>query len=440
MLSFFPTPLPDELLYSLCGRWTRLSAIESPKAAAEQLFGTPYAIAFVDLPCRLGGLVKSLPFYSARELAERWTLLPYYLAFQQSDSRENAYTLALGHSTALHLLLGVTAFRVMSARSLRFCPTCLDEMEARWGTLYWRRMHQLPGVLVCSAHREALRDSLVVRATANRHQFVVCDRAVCPRDAPPILDAPPNDALIDIAMRSSAYLNEPPCSDVDNLSANYRNRLDVCGLMRSPAKVDLVATFDCFESFLEGFPHEFRRLIPSNPEIWLPRLFRKNRTASLPLFHALFQSFLDNAASGLRTKTARCRADDHDHVLVGRTSKDRVNWSLLDQSYARQLRAAATQLRALAPPRRLTLTSMEQAMSRRDWLLKRCSKMPKSVAAASSLTESVEHFQHRRARWCAERLEADPNLDFWVILREAGLKHRMADLVRLYRRSITKAA
>src|SRR4030042_7010586 len=61
----------------------------------------------------------------------------------------------------LHSKRGINTSRVKVPQFLRYCPECVSEDFERWGETYWRRTHQLPGVLVCTDHKGGLANSVV---------------------------------------------------------------------------------------------------------------------------------------------------------------------------------------------------------------------------------------------------------------------------------------
>ncbi|XGV96359.1 MAG: TniQ family protein [Leptolyngbya sp. BL-A-14] len=40
-------------------------------------------------------------------------------------------------------------------------PQCIQNDQKTYGELYWHRLHQVPRVLVCPHHAEALQESIV---------------------------------------------------------------------------------------------------------------------------------------------------------------------------------------------------------------------------------------------------------------------------------------
>ncbi|PHJ62307.1 hypothetical protein VF14_13990 [Nostoc linckia z18] len=84
MIAFFPDPYPDELLYSICARYTDIVQYPGSSSANQELFGSRSKIASVDLPINLSYLVANLPpghQYTEDQLIDKHTLLPFYTQF-----------------------------------------------------------------------------------------------------------------------------------------------------------------------------------------------------------------------------------------------------------------------------------------------------------------------------------------------------------------------
>src|SRR5690606_33041430 len=98
------------------------------------------------------------------EFVLQHTLLPYAIAFMTPEARSRTLNSLLTDTNASISTAAQNATK--GSRWLRFCPECRKEALYQYGDSYWRRMHQLPGVLVCAIHRCALVVSNVsVRAT-----------------------------------------------------------------------------------------------------------------------------------------------------------------------------------------------------------------------------------------------------------------------------------
>src|SRR5687768_8335749 len=88
MLGQFPTPYPDELLYSICARFEERVAYPNKKSVLVELFGERTAVAVMDLPSHVGVLERAIPnrVISAHQLINNHTLLPYYAPFLKSST------------------------------------------------------------------------------------------------------------------------------------------------------------------------------------------------------------------------------------------------------------------------------------------------------------------------------------------------------------------
>jgi len=168
MLSYFPTPYPDELLYSTITRYhIRSGNLTFNQTLLELLGYSPQQFFNLDLPNNLDYLVKRLPAASthcSETFIQEHTLYPFYKSFLKAPE---AWML----KNRMQKKLGDPIFAIAkvsklskggSRRFLRYCPVCSQQDIEKYGELYWHRMHQVPGVLICLTHRTILQESLVL--------------------------------------------------------------------------------------------------------------------------------------------------------------------------------------------------------------------------------------------------------------------------------------
>lgn len=306
MFRYAPAPRTGETLYSVLARFGHyLNASESGPLMREVL-GRRHAIAATDLPGGLAALVRDFEedrrARAANMIINRLTAYPFHTAFMPADVREDVRRAMLGDVTGVYTRLGLATFKVRPPERLRFCPLCLDEMEQEHGDAWWRREHQLPGVLVCPHHGTMLRLSDVEPGDRNRHSFVPASRAVCHDDAEEAViavDAVDRKRLADLSRLAAALLSCPPPPRTHaETHARYRARLAQVGLMRSALKVDQVALRGAFLERWGGL----HLLIPGlrlheDPEqSWLAALVRSGRRAAHPLHHLMLTAVLDGLA------------------------------------------------------------------------------------------------------------------------------------------------
>lgn len=297
--AFALSPRPDELLYSVIARYVRWFAPGRPSEGVRLLFGTRFANAPIELPNRLDLLSKRFGLsYDADRLCDDHTLAPYYSAFVPESTRLRLRRGMKGSDEDLYMFMGIAAFRSGGVGRLRFCSECLDEMCLLWGNAYWRRDHQLPGVMVCPIHGSVLRESTVDPRRASRHEYVPATPMTCPPDAREVLIDPTPQQLsrcLDIAVASAALLatkNGP--ADFDELTVHYREALRRAGLMKAQESVDQVA-------LARAFSERFGEVVHLLPGLtcgmtlrggWLEALTRRQRKSVHPLEHVLLRDLL----------------------------------------------------------------------------------------------------------------------------------------------------
>lgn len=80
---------------------------------------------------------------------------------------------------------------------------------------------------------------------------------------------------------------------------------------------------------------------------------------------------------------------------VGR-ARLRRNWFAIDARLARSAQSAGAAIMSERPPCRVTHAEVERRIARRDWIMKRRTKLPRTVAAIARMVEPVDDFRRRR--------------------------------------------
>jgi len=303
MLGHFPVPYPDELLYSACARFASRAGYASVKSVLDELFGAPTATAVIDLPNRLGFLAAALPANSsltADHLIDQHTLLPFFSAFQSASRVEQLRADLKGtHGPAGHMRSGLMASRNPMPGHLRFCPLCKQEDEDSFGETYWHRLHQLPGVVVCSPHRAFLENSGVSLRAGRRHlQFISAEQVT---RMIPVRHVDIEDhnhrALLQIAQDAQWLLEHP--SDGTSLKAlhiRYLRLLLKRGVATYTGSIRVKKLLNEFSSFYSPSLLELLNCELRGRDIekdnWLLRLVRPPKHAQHPLYHLLLIQFL----------------------------------------------------------------------------------------------------------------------------------------------------
>lgn len=172
---------PGELWYSLVARGLRDWAYTNRAAMITRLVG--YArrtidIAFPARPTAIAACLRGDKDLSASDFAARFTLLPYYLAFEKAERRSVMEArFAAGHPRLAQTMC--TGNSPLAPSFLRYCPSCRRLAIERYAEAYWHRVHHLPGVEHCVLHGDDLVASTVQYAPGAMNYWAA-HRSRCP--------------------------------------------------------------------------------------------------------------------------------------------------------------------------------------------------------------------------------------------------------------------
>lgn len=175
-----PQLFPEELLHGYRGRIRLINGLRDGNAVNAWLNGRKTGNrghasrerSFVDLVAEHNGCTM-------RHVVMQHSLWPFTAAVDRPDSAEEIEELADRQS-------GRTAMLRVARREAWFCRSCVDEDLAFWGVAYWRRNHQLPGVMWCDKHETPLHHASLNRIEAG----------------------PPDHSLIDAETTDAAWVDE----------------------------------------------------------------------------------------------------------------------------------------------------------------------------------------------------------------------------------------
>ena len=177
MLSFFPSPYPDELWYSVLARYHTHSGALSWQATMAALFGdardTDVGSFFPNNS--IHKILEQLPpgFLSAQEAVLQHTLLPFLMRFQPQEKKAAILEAFLNGEDMRPRYLRAT--RDIKPRSMRYCPVCVREDTQTYGEPYWHREHQIGLMPLCPRHRCRLRDKPIPNTRPLGAQYLPLD-------------------------------------------------------------------------------------------------------------------------------------------------------------------------------------------------------------------------------------------------------------------------
>lgn len=305
-ICYLPQMLPDELLYSWLGRLVAVNALGHPREYLKRLFGTKDVVPCVDLPTQLESLYMRLGIYSPcdspDQLMEIGTIYPYHRAFLTQEL-DNAVRQIMLHNggKGLKILMGRVANRFGASPPLRYCMSCIKEDTKHFGTPYWRRSHQLPGVKCCTKHQIDLIVHVSPSTTTDKQRIILppfsphTDPEQVVSSAQQLRFASLSKSLLDAGLpvlepvqRRNAYF--------DAITAlgfgSKRNHIDYDALALSVR--------NHYEDF-HGFTHQERLLSsPAHPLSWLRTLIDRPSRSSHPVCHLLLIGYLFGTIDGFK--------------------------------------------------------------------------------------------------------------------------------------------
>ncbi|KUO95854.1 hypothetical protein ATW55_14905 [Ferroacidibacillus organovorans] len=297
LLPFFPTPYPDELLYSILARYHRLSQNSSIKQTMVDLFGTNNATAVIGFPNRLGRLVEQFPpgtGYTAFMLITNHSLLPLFSPFlpiARVEEVENAM-ISNHDGMGIAMKVGVMPNKIPMQNFLRYCPICLQQDEDHFGEMYWHRSHQIAGIHVCYKHNAYLIRAEQTELIGFNKQYFQMPADTFTRNIQL------NDSLdLHFMLAKQAHWlvnNKIHSPGLDILYEKYVALLDKNGYLTVKGTVkanDLLNAFKCTygEEFLSDM---YSNLDFGSQDTWLHKLVRSPRRAQHPIRHLLLMHFL----------------------------------------------------------------------------------------------------------------------------------------------------
>lgn len=306
MIGFFPTPYPDELLYSVIARYYVQSANSGPQALIVDLFGKKRLGASFDFPSHIESLVRHLPVgtkHTAENFIRQNTLYPFYAPFWQPDKSKTIFNLMLGEKFGdIHQRSGVLQNSLPRITFFRFCSECLSEDIKKYGETYWRRLHQITGVYVCPIHRVWLRNSTITASPDYRSEFNAADEDNCVSEEDIANSSKDTfDKLVNLAEDVNLVLNKSFLSQNSGwFKMQYQSSLIELGL--TSGNKTLINRKKVLHEFLNFYGEEFLQMVYSEVKAdseanWVARISGKQRKDVNPIRHLLFIRFLGKEIS-----------------------------------------------------------------------------------------------------------------------------------------------
>ncbi|MGE5490308.1 MAG: TniQ family protein [Actinomycetota bacterium] len=212
-LTFIPQLLPDQTLYSWVAVYHHLSGNASEVDSVTQLFWSRNAGWHFHIPSHLDNFCASTRrvLGEPEELVQKATILPAYLWFRPDSITGMILERVRGDSTAgVAQMLGISHSALATFAPRRCCRQCVEADRYEFGTAYWHRSHQLPGVLICPRHQVPLHASRRLASNKWRRHFFSPEAELADtfRVSQTFSDNHSYEILIRLATLSEAFASE----------------------------------------------------------------------------------------------------------------------------------------------------------------------------------------------------------------------------------------
>ncbi|WP_419877520.1 TnsD family transposase [Brevibacillus centrosporus] len=306
MLPFFPTPYPDELLYSVFARYHVWSRNYSYQDTLNDLYGLGTRItAVIDFPHKLQNVCEQLTpesMLTPDHLIQHHTLFPLYRPFLPEERASKIAQAMKGgemeQTGSIHMSIGTICSTIPMLSFLRYCNACVSEDKEKYGELYWHRSHQVPGLMVCPIHRTPLHLSNVsYRSRQNKYAFFPLTENV--------VNNPRNSEFLPVHEHAYVMAEEVHwllCNEIhpfglDNIKAYY---LDKLKSQKFASYSGQVSSRDLMNAFFSHYGKDYLEQVHSSFNInsnenWLTCMWRKPRNATNPIRHILLLNFLGDS-------------------------------------------------------------------------------------------------------------------------------------------------
>ncbi|MEG0774396.1 TnsD family Tn7-like transposition protein [Clostridium sp.] len=484
MVTFFPTPYPNETLYSVIARYHIWSGNLTVKTTLRDLFNTTTITAGRELPANVNLLLRNLPkncILTADEIIKKHTLYKYYTSFLPIERAKQVYDLMLERNGSLiYTSLGMCNNTIKTHSLLKYCNYCIEEDRYNHGEAYWHIEHQLQGTIMCHKHFCELKISNKSVELRNRQEYLNLDMTISSEDRV-LINL--NKNIIEHQKTYSKNVNIIINSNLEYKQMNffrehYLKYLIDKGMAESRMKIYQEELLRDIKSY---YGEEYLTLLGCNYDTkngfnWVTAITRKHRKSFHTIQHLLMIEYLNIDIEALfnadylevkKGKTYLVKTDEEKAVYrekwlklrIGYLNKSksfmkdldcatytwlsrydrkwldensplkrtygyskRINWEKRDEELLKKVTEVIKSMyNSTEKPERITIGAVGRKIGKAYLLQKYTDIMPKTKAYLNEQVETVEDFQERRINWVRENLVKNGESE-WIIRRKAGVR------------------
>ncbi|QSO48506.1 TnsD family Tn7-like transposition protein [Alicyclobacillus mengziensis] len=496
MMNVLPQIYSDELLYSVLARYKHMCGMQSRRAFLKDVYGQSKMLTSIFFPQYLERFRQNLPPYSkitVDELIWNHTMFPFYTAFLSKERSDSIHRMMEnGCGKSIENLVGFSGGKVKSYNRLRYCPRCYSEDIDELGESFWRRLHQVPGVLYCLKHGTSLK-STIVPSTERYADYWCADGDVCNAD---VEDDTYDERIVELSrayIKNTIFLMDGDYKkkELPDIVDFYVDRLREKGLASANG---FIYMNDFVHQFLQFYPSHYLSLMQSNVDDsqqanWLRLFVRNNAKNRSPLRHLLVLQFLGVSAQeffhersatgkftarvnhspsfnleerrnawlkiietnpglnrsqlkeigkGLHTWIYKHDTEWYEQVTprVGARKKRTpvIDWAKRDEECLALVKQAVESiLSRVGKPVRVLPATIRQEIGVRRWLDNR--KLVRTRQFIKEATEDINSYRIRKIRWAIRELERDGvNVTVYKVQLHAGFGGNNKEMSKLIER------
>ena len=296
-LSFFPTPHPDEILYSVLCRYHIRCGVPSAPQTNLALWGNRYGKKLF-LPDAIENMAGQIPCeanLTAEYFAERTTILPLLKPFLRQSKYDDLFRAMKFGDPDIYNIVSFSKVFTLQHRYLRYCPECVEIDAKMCGEPYWHRVHQLPGVYICPIHGVITVES-DIKYDDLRNDFYPLLFALS--EPAQMYDPDITVKLLDISHDMAWLLQHRyDLQYLEHTDELYDNRLRVKEYRAHNGKTSVKKLAqDIVDYYGRGFL-DMLDAYNSGACIWIKRIIERKQHFQHPLYHMLLMRFLSGSVS-----------------------------------------------------------------------------------------------------------------------------------------------
>lgn len=295
MIRFFPSPYPDESIYSLFVRYSKQVGNKNAFSSIRELLGKMHLRVNLHFAGNLDYMCSLFPDgveYSPEYFIDSHTILPLYKPFVPWERYDKAVSnLKFGSLSSVYSGLGITAGAVLRTAGIKYCPICINEDREQYGEAFLHRTHQIQGVFTCTKHNSLLR--VADTRVDNDGNFFDIEQHInsdIDENALPSL----YDEILKLSFDVDFLMNNfNDFGDMEVVFKKYNTYLHEKDFVSASGLVNQVKIQKAFLEFYSGkFLDDLQSQVISDESNWLRIITRKKIKAVDPIRHLIFIRFL----------------------------------------------------------------------------------------------------------------------------------------------------